>query len=327
MSNPPPILLIHYGPARYLRWALTSARRTNPTARIVLLGDECNRQSARGLAEFYPFENFAGGELVGRLDKSFRVIQGERHRFTKLGGMETWLRFVFRRWFLLGEFLTREGIDSFWTFDSDTLFLGNLTLRAERFHSFDATCQCKGACLNGWVGSSELVHRYNKFTLGLFQDDAYLKSQVLRLKVDAGLAFNEMDAFSEFVRREGIRTFHAQESVDSEAFDDALAFVKGFEPAPEKVLGRTEVKRLWVDSAGRIFARRDDRSFVRLLTCNMSWMPDFLWKRLMEYRCSEDSVLPTPPVLSELTEFSYREPLIGKALHRFFTHLPKLKFK
>ncbi len=325
MAKLPPILFIHYGPARYLRWTLDSARRENPDSRIILLGDESNRCSAKGLAEFFPFADFEGGEWVTLFDASFRVIQGERHRFTKLGGVETWLRFVFRRWFLIGEFLRREKIEAFWTFDSDTLILANLATRAERFASFQATCQCKGACLNGWVGSSELVHSYNIFTVGLFQDEAFLESQRERLKLHAGLAFNEMDAFSEFVGREGVHTFHAQKPMEHEIFDDALAFVEGFEPAPLQVLGRTSVKRLWADSGGRIFARQTDGSFVRLVTCNMSWMPDFLWQRLMSRqrpKCDNSNNSSTP---EQLEEISLHEPLAASLLRKLSPCLSKLK--
>jgi hypothetical protein len=325
VQNPPPILFIHYGPALYLRWTLESARRHNPSCRIILLGDESNRHNTKGIAEFHAFEKFSHTELVREFDTSFQVIQGEHHRFTKLGGMETWLHFVFRRWFLIGEFIKLEGIDSFWTFDSDTLILADLMHRSKRFASFDATCQCKGACLNGWVGSAELVHNYNLFTVGLFKNNNYMKAQRQRLKQHSGLAFNEMDAFTDFVRQTGIRTFHAQNSINNEAFDDALAFVDKFEPAREKVLGRTPVKRLWNNKIGRIFAREKGGCFVRLLTCNMSWMPDFLWKRLMSCSRPRGKALTCAPVDDQLVEISFVESISHRLSVRPLTLLEQLK--
>jgi hypothetical protein len=129
-----------------------------------------------------------------------------------------------------------------------------------------------------------------------------------------------MDAFSEFSRSSGVSTFHAQKPCDGEAFDDALAFIQGFEPAPEKLLGRTRVKRLWSDCFGRVFARGVDGSFVRLLSCNMSWMPVFLWKRLMAFSVPEDRSPTSPPKVTDLNEISYREPSLSRLVSIIYSH-------
>lgn len=104
----PPILFIHYGSVHYLRWVLAVARRSNPGKRIVLLGDASNRHSARGVAEFVDFESLVGNKNERELQRVFRTIQGERHRFNKAKSVEYWLKFVFRRWFLIEAFLTRK---------------------------------------------------------------------------------------------------------------------------------------------------------------------------------------------------------------------------
>lgn len=277
----PPILFIHYGRAHYLRWTLAVARRSNPSKRIVLLGDATNKRSVRGVAEFVDFESLSGTEKEQEFQRVFQVIQGERHRFNKANGVEFWLKFVFRRWFLIEAFLEKEGLDSFWTFDSDTLVLADLSAREERFSSVAATAQCKNQCLNGWIGSRELVSRYTQAILDQFTDKAFLEAQRERLKVHAGLSFNEMDAFAEFRRRESVKTWHGEKPIDGEIFDDALAFSAGFEVGPEKVLGKTAIKRLWSDCRDIYAKHLESGEFVRLLTCNMSWMPDYMWRRVM----------------------------------------------
>ena len=278
----PPILFIHYGPAYYLPWTLAVARRSNPGKRIVLLGDATNKRSVRGVAEFVDFESLCGTDKEQEFQRVFQVIQGERHRFNNSNGVEFWLKFVFRRWFLVEAFLEREGLDSFWTFDSDTLVLADLSAREERFSNVAATTQCKNQCLNGWIGSRELVSRYTRSILDQFSDKAFLEAQRERLKVHAGLSFNEMDAFAEFRRRESVKTWHGEKPIDSEIFDDALAFTEGFEVSPEKVLGKTAIKRLWSDGRNIYAKHLESGEFVRLLTCNMSWMPDYMWRRVMD---------------------------------------------
>ena len=282
MISSPPLIFIHYGPARYLRWTLQAARRTNPEKRIILLGDESNRSFARGTADFFLFENYANGTALAEFERVFQIIQGERHHFHKHGGIEAWLKFVFRRWFLMHEFLKSEKIDSFWTFDSDTLLLAPLAPREKNFSAFEATTQCRGMCLNAWVGSRRLVERYLTCINELFNDEIYLQGQRERFTKELGLAFNEMDAFSEFCKRASIKTCPASHVIEEATFDDALAIVDDYEPASQKILGKTTVKGLWISSSGELYIRQaSDQAFVRLLSCNMSWMPDFFWKRLL----------------------------------------------
>lgn len=316
----PPILFIHYGPAHYLRWTLGLARCSNPGKRIVLLGDATNKRSVRGVAEFVDFEFLSGTEKEQEFQWVFQVIQGERHRFNKANGVEFWLKFVFRRWFLIEAFLEREGLDSFWTFDSDTLVLADLSAREERFSSVAATAQCKNQCLNGWIGSRELVTRYTRSILDQFSDKEFLESQRGRLKVHAGLSFNEMDAFAEFRRRESVKAWHGEKPIAGEIFDDALAFTEGFEVAPKKVLAKTAIKRLWSDGQN-IYARHlESGEFVRLLTCNMSWMPDYMWRKVIGANGvrvkSRGSRVEGRPDLSPLRVISTDEPVMDRLIRK-----------
>lgn len=319
VSKGPPILFIHYGPAHYLWWTLTVARRSNPGQRIVLLGDATNKRSVRGVAEFVDFESLSGTEKEHEFQRVFQVIQGERHRFNKANGVEFWLKFVFRRWFLIEAFLEREALDAFWTFDSDTLVLSDLLLREKRFSNVEATAQCKDQCLNGWVGSRSLVSRYTQSILDQFSDEAYLQVQREKLKVHAGLSFNEMDSFAEFRRRESVKTWHGEKPIDGEIFDDALAFTEGFELASEKVLGKTATKRLWTDGKS-IFAKcKASGDFVRLLTCNMSWLPDYMWRRIMAVaKGGGNGLQVTGRVLrmSGIMEISTCEPVIDRLFRK-----------
>lgn len=279
-----PILFIHYGRSAYLRRTLAAARRSNPRKRIVLLGDDTNRDMATGLAEFCDYRTCSLGAKAHEFASVFQAIEGDQHHFNKPGGTASWLRFVFLRWFCLEEFVRNYGIASFWTFDSDTLLLADLLPREARYSAYEATVQCRGNCLNGWIGSLAFVERYTDCILDLFGDDGFLASQRARLEVAKGLAFTEMDAFAEFRRRQNPRVRHAAEPLRGEAFDDALAIVRGFEMSPAKVLGRTTVKRLWSTPSGGLYGKTaPDGNPFRMLSCNMSWMPDYVWRRLRRF--------------------------------------------
>ena len=153
------------------------------------------------------------------------------------------------------------------------------------------------------------MSRYTQSILDQFRDGKYLEAQRERLKLHAGLAFNEMDAFSEFRRRESLETWHAEEPICGEIFDDALAFTEGFEVAPRKVLDKTAMKRLWSNERG-IFARHfASGEFVRLLTCNMSWMPNYMWRRVIAASNGGRFERREGFDLSQLKEISTEEPV------------------
>lgn len=318
------MVFIHYGPSSYLRHTLVAARRTNPDKTIYLLGDRENRACAAEVAHFVPYDRHAGGRSLREFDEVFQAIQGKRHRFGKHGGTETWLKFVFRRWFIIADFLAKEGIDSFWTFDSDTLIFGSLGRRESRFRGHQATAQCRDCCLNGWIGSRALVEDYVATMTALFRDTDFLDAQRKRVDEHVGLAFNEMDAFCEFRRRRNVRTFHAAQPLDGEFFDDALAYDANFEASPFKVAGRIKVKRLWSGPHGALYAKHlPTGGFVRMVTGNLSWLPDYAWKKLMPFCLApaRDAEV-RPPVESELREVDLSQPLSDKivtALHvKFF---------
>ena len=288
-------------------------RGGNPAKRVFLLGDESNLLCAKGVADFADCREF-NSNGVAVFDRLFKPIECERHRYNKLGGTANWLKFVFRRWFLINEFLRCENINSFWTFDSDTLVLAPLAPREKRFSAYAATTQCRDCCLNGFIGSRELVERYTKCMLDLFRDEDYLVAQRQRLKQHPGLAFNEMDAFCEFRRRENVRTFHAAQPLDGEFFDDALAYDANFEASPHKIKNHITVKRLWFNPVGALYARHlETGRFVRMITANLSWLPDYVGKKLARFCLTpaQDAKVK-PPVEAELREVDLSQPLTDK---------------
>lgn len=308
-----PVVFIHYGPSAFLKRTLQCARRSNPEKVTYFLGDESNRHFA-GMAGFRNYREFQSAEKVNRFHTVFQPIEGAQHRLSKKSGNEQWLRFVFERWFLILEFLRREAIGSFWTFDSDTLLLAPLASREKRFTPYDATTQCRDSCLNGFVSSSCLVERYTDCVLSLFADHNFLGIQRERLKQHAGLAFNEMDTFCEFRRRENVRTYHAARPLEGEFFDDALAYDANFEASPHKVAGRIQVKRLWCSLDGALYARHlASGQLVRMVTCNLSWLPDYIGKKLARFCLTpEQDAKVKSPVESELSEVDLSQPLTDR---------------
>jgi len=309
-----PIIFVHYGPSVFLRPVLAAARQSNPDRPIWFLGDASNRQLVPGNIQYRSFEDYSGGESLRAFRNHFFPISGSRHHFNKAGGIETWLRFVFERWFFILDFLESENIGSFWIFDSDTLIAADLSLREPDFLGLDATEQCAGCCLNGFVSSREIVRAYCATMIALYRRPQYLQAQRERLKVHSGLAFNEMDAWQTHRDEMGLKTKALGIPWNGEAFDDALAITKGWQRAPDKVRGRISVKRLARDSRGGYFAFEEKTGLpVRLATLNLSWLPDYLYWALIG-GCGPTGKLSFDSAFCDEVDFS--EPLSDQIIRR-----------
>lgn len=312
-QNESPLIFIHYGLCGYLARALRSALRSNSDKAVVFIGDNHNKILAKAGVHFFEYSKF-DSPSIAEFTRVFKPLEGARHQFKKLGGTTRWLEFVFRRWFVISEFLRREKIERFWTFDSDTMILAPLAPREQRFSNYEATSQCRDCCLNGFIGSPRLVKHYTACMLDLFRDEHYLAIQRERLERQTGLAFNEMDAFCEFRRRENVQTFHAAQPLQGEFFDDALAHDANFEASQFKVAGRIQVKRLWSSPDNALYAKHlQTGQFVRMVTCNLSWLPDYVWKRLARFSLTpEQDARVKVPVESELREVNLSQPFVDK---------------
>lgn len=309
-----PLIFIHYGPAGYLPVVLSTARRSNPDKDIYFLGDDTNRKLVSAGVRFFPLQAFRRGDLLADFQKVFVPLAGRAHHYNKTGGVGTWLRFVFERWFIIREFLHEQRISSFWIFDSDTLVAGDLTVRETRFAGFDATEQCGGCCLNGYVSSRNVVDGYCRKMVELHRRPDYLGAQKRRLEEHPGLAFNEMDAWQTHRDEAGLKTMALGIPRDGEAFDDALAITGGWQTATTKVRGRIPVKRLVCDDHGGFFAFPTGNSDpIRLVTLNLSWLPEYVFHRLAPW-CR-----PTGPRKYETrncSEVDFSEPFTEHLLRR-----------
>lgn len=314
MADPTPIIFIHYGPAAFLRPVFYAARRSNPHAPIHFLGDATNRHLVPQSVNYHAISDYTCGPMLEAFSQRFVPIAGSRHHYNKSGGVDTWLRFVFERWFVILEFLDARKIGAFWIFDSDTLIAGALSPRELSLQGLDATEQCVGCCLNGYVSSREVVRAYCQKMIDLYRTPSYLEAQRERLKIHTGLAFNEMDAWQTHRDEKRLLTRPLGSPCESEAFDDALAITSGWQTAAAKIRGRIPVKRLARDNRGGFFAFEEKEGTpVRLVTLNLSWLPDYVYQ-LLAPGCLPVERLPYNAAFCREVDFS--EPLFEQLRRR-----------
>lgn len=146
-----PIIFIHKGDSDYLTYTLQCAKLFNRDAEIILLGDEKNEHYKLYGIKHYYYSQYEGEESH-LFDSIFKYIAGKDHP-----GKPWWVHFVFKRWMHIYYFIKKHRINRFWTFDSDTLILTDLSQQAYKFLSFDFSEQCNGCCMNGLINNTSHV--------------------------------------------------------------------------------------------------------------------------------------------------------------------------
>jgi hypothetical protein len=133
-----PIVVFHFGNPPFLKTCMQQARKTNPDARIFLLGDETNK--GLGYAEHHHYAAYARKALA------FTKI----YRHLSLNGVEYEL-FCMQRWFMLQEFMESIGIPRCFMMDSDVMVYCDLAVEYRRYYQHKFTVNCH------WGGGSSYV--------------------------------------------------------------------------------------------------------------------------------------------------------------------------
>ena len=280
---------------------LPCAVANNPDRQVVLLGDESNQKVAVDSgATHIPYSDFEYGDDLEKFDELFQVIKGPASNAS-----EFWLRFVFKRWFLIANLIEREEIQKFWHFDSDNMLVEPLSSHEHYFQSVDCTEQCGGSCLNGFVNQSGIVRTFVKKINSLFEDEGFLSEQRRNVLEDPRTHFNEMVAYSVFRDTGNIRRERLFQIRDGAIFDDAVCHCEQFEE--ESLRTGETMKRLMVSPDGGFFGfiENDQNPMpIRFASLNLSWVPLYVYRNVYRHSLNRTQAQSkTPPDLSALKPF------------------------
>ena len=275
-GNNIPIIFIHYSDSEYLRYSLSLAKKTNPDKRVILLGDESNKHYEKYGIEHYMFEDYFKGPEVETFERVYQFIAGESKRKSH------WTNFVFKRWFCMYNFIKDQGIERFWTFDTDTLILKDLSSFEETFADYDCTSQCNNWCVNGLINNQKVVKGYIDTINELFQRPEYLDKQREEMKENPDWAFTEMRAFVEYVKEENPNVFYLKTHRSGTYFDECICQEDGMEMKYSKRAKR-DIKKLYFEKGSIYEKEQKTGKPLQLQTINMSWVPLFHFEQIHYY--------------------------------------------
>lgn len=270
------IIFTHFGYSSYLEYTLACARKTNPDARLILLGDQFNVGAALKHGwEHFSFNNYTS-RFHDRFNKVFRHIQGREHNPIK--NNQDWLRYVFERWYFIEGFLTQESIQRFWHFDSDTMILQDLKIHQDNLSKVDFTVQCNNTCLNGVI-SPIVVSEFCAHICDLFENFEFIKNQQHEFDtLNPGYAFTEMRAFDQYKNSTSRPWVHLLNYKDNQVFDDCISQRHGFKMCS---LPSGEIVKELQSRNGKFYGIREGVE-IELITLNLSWVRDYFFAWVLE---------------------------------------------
>jgi len=272
-----PVIFIHYGDAFYLKYTLKCVKLFNPKKRIILLGDEHNQHYSKlGIEHFY-FEDFTTGKEIEEFDKVYQFIAGKDH------GREYWTNFVFRRWFIMYNFITQNQIEHFWTFDSDNLIFTDLGAHEFKYESFDCTEQCFGTCMNGFISNLGVVTGYIEKMIEVFNRQDILDIRRKEYETHTNFAFTEMGAYDSYKYENKVNSIMLNTVINNSTFDDFIGEAHEMEAYDFKFKNRY-LKKIYLASDGNIYGfHLPSKQFVQFNSLNLSCMYEYIYIRLYKH--------------------------------------------
>jgi hypothetical protein len=319
LKNSRPIIFMHYGDAPHLEFTFRAALSFNQQKDVILLGDEHNKKYEQlGVKHFY-FKDLNTSDEIKRFHQVFKIV---RHRDF---GMDTrWIKFVTERFFYLNEFVSKNKISGFWTFDTDNLILTDLSLQEQKFQTYDYTTQNHGMSMQGFIHNGAALAAYVKAINTLFTDVRYVEKKQIKFSREVG-ALTEMDLYLSFSEKTNFRSIPLNSIIDQETFDDHITIPNDMEMHTSSAQGYRPVKKIYASENGDIFYRHlPTQSFVKVNTIDMSWTPLYLFqtifkhaRRKLNQSSRNEAKLNNLKVLDVRAPLHYQVTLKLKSLYSF----------
>lgn len=277
-----PIIFCHYGKSKYLKYVFECVKISNPNTEIILLGDSSNQKIARnyGLKHFL-LKDYDFGDDLKIFDQVYKLIATKAFDAFKHG--KDWNEFVFRKWFILNNFLVKHKIERFWHFDSDNMIFSNLSTLEHKYLDLDCTVQCHGKCMKGFFANQKIIERYIKKINEVFSCPKHIDSFRHKIKNAANLScITEMTIYGIFDKEESFKSIMLNKVDNASSFDDLIYSADGMQVEKFPLGGNPKMVFMNID--GRFICKEQSSGNpVEMHALNLSWVPIYIYKAVLKH--------------------------------------------
>ncbi|MEI7815304.1 MAG: hypothetical protein WCJ13_11035 [Coriobacteriia bacterium] len=220
------LITMHVGNPDYLRTCLAQAHFSNPNSRIVLLGDESNRDCPAYVEHFDSEDYFESAREFANIYRHFSPNP-------------EWVELLcIQRWFVINEFVKRHDIQCFLHIDSDVLLYSDFQNEAEYFGllgRFDCarTETSPGTSI---FSRQEVLGEFCQFIMDVYRNDELLQGiaeaysradNFLSLMNYSGGSLQDMALFTSFCSQPHVMSVDLSATTGGSAFNLVIGYPRG----------------------------------------------------------------------------------------------------
>ncbi|HPO49251.1 MAG TPA: hypothetical protein PLO89_02905 [Spirochaetota bacterium] len=215
-----PIIFVHRSNSDYLKYSLSQAKYFSPNSEVILIGDESN--------DAFPFiRHFL---ITDYFESAANFAKIYEHLSFNDRDYEL---FCFQRWFIIKDFIEKNGINDFLYLDSDTLLFCDANEEFVKYRNYDFTICNKMSPQFTYFSSRKSLVSFCAYVENLYSNEKMRERLLAKFKKhrDENLSGGvcDMTAFREYNRDYPNRVFEALSVVDNSTFDNNLNFPEGYE--------------------------------------------------------------------------------------------------
>lgn len=208
-----PIILLHKGNPKYLKYCLKQIKYSNPNSKIILLGDKTNKKY-----RFVEHHNIKVTKSCEEFANVYKHLSPNPHHYEL---------FCFQRWFMIRDFMKKHKIEKCVHIDSDVMLFSDLTNEQEKFKDFDFTL----ANVSGHTSFINSVEALDK--LCTFMIDMYSIPEKFKMLEDIYNDFkarnlpdglSDMVLLVEYRKKYPDRVGEVCDIIENSTFDDNINF-------------------------------------------------------------------------------------------------------
>lgn len=157
-----PILIVHKGNQEYLHICLKQAHYSNPNSRIILLGDESNK-NCLPFVEWYNVHDYY--THASKFEKIYRHFSCNPFEYE---------RFAFSRWFAINDFMKEQHLEQLFVNDSDVLIFTDFEKDVEHniaMKNYDFIRAMPGDQHSIFFYSQDVLQKFCNYIMSIFENE------------------------------------------------------------------------------------------------------------------------------------------------------------
>jgi len=169
-----PIIVLHCGNQPYLMDCLKQAKYSNPNSRVILLGDDSNKDVPNGI-EHHCIEEYYS-EKSGELKLVYKHLSCNAYNYEL---------FCILRWFIIFDFILKNKINKFLHVDSDCLLYANLENEFEFIKEIEKVEMAVPGYMGAWYvffNQVKILQNFCDFILSKYKDKEFMQQIELKYR-------------------------------------------------------------------------------------------------------------------------------------------------